>query len=391
MNERITLQDLIDLLAKKQDITKKDAESFLREHIAVKSENIENNEPVKIKDFGTFKLVKVNSRKSVDVNTGEAIEIPAHFKLSFTPDKSLKEAINRPFSHFESVVLEDGISFDNVEVDDGIEDTDEPDAIMEEVGETTILGEQSDNKEIIESEQEVAIDEQDVKAEHLIEDTVDEPIDETLDADVNPDKSKEIDDTSDDEFDIWYREQNRKSKRKRLISLGFFIFLIIAGFAVGGYYFQEIERFFSGKASTSDGRNLQAIYKKETLIDLDSLKQKKKLQDSIVLKDTIQEQEVVVPIKKIEPAKDLNKPLATITIKRGHTLRKISLEYYGHKSFWIYIYEENKKIIKNPNNIPIGTKLVIPSPSKYGIDAKNAGVIDKVKRKESKLVKGMSL
>ena len=116
MNERLSLQDLIDLLAKKQEITKKEAEVFLRELIAVISETIESNESVKIKDFGTFKLVKVNARKSVDVNTGEAIEIAAHYKLSFTPDKLLKEAINRPFVHFESVVLEEGVSFDNIEI-----------------------------------------------------------------------------------------------------------------------------------------------------------------------------------------------------------------------------------------------------------------------------------
>ena len=127
MNERLSLQDLIDLLAKKQEITKKEAEVFLRELIAVISETIESNESVKIKDFGTFKLVKVNARKSVDVNTGEAIEIAAHYKLSFTPDKLLKEAINRPFAHFESVVLEEGVSFDNIEKDEtvNIEEADE--------------------------------------------------------------------------------------------------------------------------------------------------------------------------------------------------------------------------------------------------------------------------
>ena len=123
MNERLSLQDLIDLLAKKQEMTKKDAEAFLRELVAIITENIEANESVKIKDFGTFKLVKVNARKSVDVNTGEAIEIAAHYKLSFNPDKLLKEAVNRPFAHFESVVLEEGVTFDNIE-NEGEEDGD---------------------------------------------------------------------------------------------------------------------------------------------------------------------------------------------------------------------------------------------------------------------------
>ena len=125
MNDRLSLQDLIDLLAQKQGITKKDAETFLREFIALISENIESNEPVKIKDFGTFKLIKVNARKSVDVNTGEAIEIPAHYKLCFTPDKSLKYAINRPFSHFDSVLLEFGVSFTNIDKEYTADESDE--------------------------------------------------------------------------------------------------------------------------------------------------------------------------------------------------------------------------------------------------------------------------
>ena len=128
MNERLNLQDLIDFLAKKQDLTKKDAESFLRELVAVISETIESNESVRIKDFGLFKLVKVNARKSVDVNTGEAIEIAAHYKLSFTPDKAFKEAINKPFAHFESVILEEGVSFDNIENDNQVDTEDENDS-----------------------------------------------------------------------------------------------------------------------------------------------------------------------------------------------------------------------------------------------------------------------
>jgi hypothetical protein len=63
-----------------------------------------------------------------------------------------------------------------------------------------------------------------------------------------------------------------------------------------------------------------------------------------------------------------NTPLAIITIEPGNTLRNISLKYYGHKSFCVYIYEENKDKIKNINSIPLGTKLTIPSPSKYGIN-----------------------
>lgn len=114
MNERLTLQDLIDILAEKRNITKKDAETFLRELVALISETISNKDFVRIKDLGTLKLVAVSARKSVDVNTGEPIEISPHYKLSFTPDKVLRELVNRPFSHFESVLLNEDVDFEDL-------------------------------------------------------------------------------------------------------------------------------------------------------------------------------------------------------------------------------------------------------------------------------------
>lgn len=107
MNDKLLLQDLVVLLAKKSGITQKDADKFFRELFQLILERIYENDIVKIKDLGTFKLVEISSRESVDVNTGEKIEIPAHFKMTFTPDRSLKELVNEPFAHFESVVLED--------------------------------------------------------------------------------------------------------------------------------------------------------------------------------------------------------------------------------------------------------------------------------------------
>ena len=112
MSNKLVLQDLVDLLAKKSKITKKEADSFFRELFQLILDRIFENDSVKIKDFGTFKLVMVSSRESVDVNTGEKIEIRAHSKLSFIPDKTLKNLVNKPFSQFETILLEDGVNFD---------------------------------------------------------------------------------------------------------------------------------------------------------------------------------------------------------------------------------------------------------------------------------------
>ena len=109
MNEKITLQDIINLLCEKQGISPKDSETFVRTMFDVIEEALTNEKYVKIKGLGTFKLTEVNSRESVHVNTGERIEIQGHSKVSFTPDTSMKELINKPFSHFETVVLNEGV------------------------------------------------------------------------------------------------------------------------------------------------------------------------------------------------------------------------------------------------------------------------------------------
>jgi nucleoid DNA-binding protein len=109
MNEKITLQDLVELLSEKNDMTKKNADAFLRCMFDLIEEALTNEKYVKIKGLGTFKLTEVDSRESMNVNTGERIEIQGHTKISFTPDTTMKELINKPFSHFETVILNDGV------------------------------------------------------------------------------------------------------------------------------------------------------------------------------------------------------------------------------------------------------------------------------------------
>ncbi|MFQ9314641.1 HU family DNA-binding protein [Dysgonomonas mossii] len=447
MNERLSLHDLIDLLAKKQEITKKEAEVFLRELIAVISETIESNESVKIKDFGTFKLVKVNARKSVDVNTGEAIEIAAHYKLSFTPDKLLKEAINRPFAHFESVVLEEGVSFDNIEKDEtvNIEEADEEEdvSVDEETNETsptpTADPQQVENEDftpelvsedttIIETEntsptpntEEEQLEEinnreeearqSDNEAIALSEtENIPEPITDEVSEERILEYKQRIEEAKlaakekDLEYERLVKETRQAAKRrKKFVSLGFFIFLIIAAFLIGGLYFQEIARFLTegptGNGNTAIVTDNQNIDDKKTdtlAVSSDSIA-KAKEQDSIAIiteKTLASENSIKPQTQKTEQptATKGNTPLAIITIEPGNTLRNISLKYYGHKSFCVYIYEENKDKIKNINSIPLGTKLTIPSPSKYGINLQDQASLDKAKAKERELFKTMGL
>lgn len=128
MNERLTIQDLTDLLAAKHSMTKKDAEAFVKEFFLLIEQALENEKTVKIKGLGTFKLIDVDSRESVNVNTGERFQIKGHTKVSFSPDANLRDTINKPFAHFETVVLNENTILE----DTPIEETEEEEPIQEE-------------------------------------------------------------------------------------------------------------------------------------------------------------------------------------------------------------------------------------------------------------------
>ncbi|MBQ7572600.1 MAG: HU family DNA-binding protein, partial [Bacteroidaceae bacterium] len=118
--DKITLAELADALAKqKKSLSKKEAEAFVREVFETIRENLFVDEVVKVKGLGTFKSVRVESRESVHVNTGKRIVIDSHSKITFTPDKSLSDCVNRPFAAFETMILNDETSTEEMErIDD---------------------------------------------------------------------------------------------------------------------------------------------------------------------------------------------------------------------------------------------------------------------------------
>ena len=109
MGKKYLLQDFSESLAGRSTVPKKRAEVLIRLVFDVIEEALIRDSIVKIKGFGTFKMIAVERRESVDVNTGERIEISGHSKISFIPDNNLKEQINKPFAHFQTVVLNDEI------------------------------------------------------------------------------------------------------------------------------------------------------------------------------------------------------------------------------------------------------------------------------------------
>lgn len=137
MNKKITISELSQLLSTNVSlINKKGWEDFLRIFFAQISEGLQKEGNVKIKGLGTFKVVKVDARKSKDVNTGANTIIPAHNKISFTPDSSLAETLNKPYAHFEpTYVLAPEGEVDAPEPDD--DDDAEANNVKAETAETT--------------------------------------------------------------------------------------------------------------------------------------------------------------------------------------------------------------------------------------------------------------
>ena len=144
MNERLYLQNFVDLLSEKHGMNKKDAEKFVKEFFLLIEEALERDRSVKIKGLGTFKLVEVESRESVKVNTGERFQIEGYTKVSFVPDTSLRDIINKPFAHFETVVLNENTILE----DTPIAESDDEDVIEE----TVLLKEEEGEEEMVMAE-----------------------------------------------------------------------------------------------------------------------------------------------------------------------------------------------------------------------------------------------
>ncbi len=111
---KISIYDIAVTLVEKNGLTKSESEQFVAAMFDVIQEGLEKDGLVKIKGLGTFKIIDVDARESVNVNTGERVVIESHGKVTFTPDAVMKELVNKPFSLFETVVLNDGIDFDDV-------------------------------------------------------------------------------------------------------------------------------------------------------------------------------------------------------------------------------------------------------------------------------------
>jgi nucleoid DNA-binding protein len=123
MMAKITIQDIAKTLIERNGLSKKEASTFVNAMFDIIKQALERDRIVKVKGFGTFKIIDVDARESVNVNTGERVLIEGHDKITFIPDALMKELVNKPFSQFDTVVLKDGVDFDDEEEGKASEDS----------------------------------------------------------------------------------------------------------------------------------------------------------------------------------------------------------------------------------------------------------------------------
>lgn len=125
---KISIQELASILVDRKGLNKKEASAFISAAFEIIQQRLESDKIVKVKGLGTFKIIDVDDRESVNVNTGKRVLIEGHGKITFTPDSLMKELVNKPFSQFETVVLNEGVDFEDTEKETAPEPPVDPNA-----------------------------------------------------------------------------------------------------------------------------------------------------------------------------------------------------------------------------------------------------------------------
>ncbi len=379
MSRKLNMQDIVDLLVANNKISTDEADKFVVELFSLIEKGLLDHELVKVKDFGTFKLTHIQERDSIDVNTHEKIVIPAHRRVSFMPSQLLKSLVNKPFAHFETTPLNEGIFMEGISQDILSDKDDDEDRIDEdndetEISETTQI-EITDKEETIGA---VIVDGVSTEGDKKKEDEglLESPLASAPAHGYNAGMPTPVESMLDDEeekspkgksiVDISKKRKSKKSKtRGKLrryilrwdVAIALFVIFSV-GFAYN-YYFTKHKPSEHGVAESEIPKPIKEALPAAI--------------EPVVVVDTVETVETL-PRKKAK-------------MSPGRTLRLIALAKLGNKEFWIYIYMVNKDKIKNPNVVPIGLELELPHKNEYPMDANNPSDVSKAKRLGDEVLK----
>ena len=386
MNEKITLQDLINLFSEKQGMNKKDAEVFVRTMFELIEEALATEKYVKIKGLGTFKLTEVDSRESVNVNTGERIEIQGHTKISFTPDVTMKELINKPFSHFETVVLNEGVELEDTPVETSEEIvqeevisetilTEEP-AIMEEpqpeplvetpIEEGTIVEEPTVEEQTIEEPiYEEPIEEETIVEEPIVEEsTIEEPVakqpitEEPVITEIPTSEEEQTEEPvveKQEETEKYVSTEEKKVKNTNRILWGVIVVLVLI--ILFGIYWMFLR--------PSDVPEVTLLPPVQEEVTIPVPVEEKQPEDTIETVKFIQLSAEELRKEHVPSFADtldyqIIGTQEEYTLQKGETIIRASVKVFGTKKYWPYIVKHNLDVFPDPDNIPAGVKIKIP-------------------------------
>ena len=407
MSSKLNMQDIVDLLVANNEISKEEADMFVAKFFSLIEKGLSIDELVKVKDFGSFKLTHIQARESVDVNTQDKIVIPAHRRVSFVPAPLLKDMVIKPFAHFETTPLNEGIFMDGISQDalsdndnedlDAEEDEDKTDKenlfkeetpVKPESVETDIDKQTSeeDHSEIQNDELSLPIVVLPTADEKNIEETA--PIETTPIEDVSAVEEKEMQSTeeSDPEEEIELTTQSSivdtsskstrknpktKGKLRRYIlrwDIAIALFMISAiGFGYN-YYFAKHNPCEKGIEESEIPKPIKQVV--PASVETPS-------SESAVVADSVETKRADV------------QPPKMVKMSPGRSLRLIALDKLGDREFWVYIYMKNKDKIQNPDVIPIGLELELPNMDEYPMDASNPDDVAKAKTLGDGVMKGL--
>lgn len=251
---KLNIYDLCSVLTSKNGLDDKESHRFIKAIFDVIQEGLDEDKIVKVKGLGTFKIIEVDDRESINVNTGERVLIEGHSKLTFTPDSVMKEIVNKPFSQFETVILNEGVDFPEPVVEEpAVEDiiADEP-AEDKQI----IVEPQIDNSVVEKSVVKEPVAEEPVAEEPVAEKNVDEePVAEKNVAEEpvaeEPVAEDSVVEFTDDNDNVQSGEENsveesvfetsNNNSILRWILSGVAVLLLILGAAYGGYLYGRYE------------------------------------------------------------------------------------------------------------------------------------------------------
>lgn len=374
MNDKITLHELVDLFARKSQLNQADAALFAKEFLSLIEEALVKDKYVKVKGLGTFKLITVDATEETASSEPETTDSQSCTRISFIPETGLKDLVNKPFAHFQPVLLKDEVHF-----------TDLPEGETEVESQETVTEEEKTGEAdaVIESQTEPATEEADEiqpqteAASPIEEEPVQAPITEEVISEEEEVKEKQEDTLPEKEEKIPAVALTSSGKESNvpwcmiasILLVGIFIGGIVTWALTSGRRYipeQVVEKLMNETQKTPAPVASDSLQVTDTLV---VKKDSSLVRKTDTLKTAVKKEEKTsvasTPVPKRETLADtveyqITGNQGSYTLKPGESLVRVALKFYGNKKLWPYLVKHNKAIIKNPDNVPVGTTIQIP-------------------------------